>query len=117
MKFWEAMKAVEEGKSVIREDLLPKDFLCPDNLKNSEYEMDFSCDWKVYHEGNALMSFVSARKLMEAGKRLKRQFWSHSIYSSVSGMIRISSPPFLQYPEYPLSFPDMDAHEWIEATE
>ena len=62
MKFWEAMKAFEEGKNVRCKDWLPGHFMCKNNHHTSiqdQQDFWFSKDkeWELYEESKKFYTF------------------------------------------------------------
>ena len=84
MKFSEAMKALEEGKKVRREDWNEGCFVYVLNdsvfdEKGSSRSIYLSApfleNWELYEEPVKTYSFIEAVQLMKEGKTIKRKYW------------------------------------------
>lgn len=105
MKFWEAMKALEEGKKVrcLR-------WSCSGYIENtrmfnySEYEWELFCDpVKTY-------TFMEAIQLMKEGNKMRRPNYREdsSIFANKIGRIKWSNGD-----RFPIDIADIEANDWI----
>lgn len=119
MKFWEAMKALEEGKKV-RKKRWEKDAFLPTrrNLDGSEWiilaTIGLNEDWELYEEPEQTYSFMEVVKGLKEGKEFRRKSWPNKEYSIklfVPGIMnsKTASACYL-YPE------DFEASDWVEIT-
>ena len=115
MKFWEALKLVDEGKTVTQTS-----YFIPVNktsLNSSLAEDAFSYwedEWEVYQEPEKLLSFEEVVKGLKEGKTYRRKAWPNPEYT-----IRLFLPgimegnnasPWFPYPE------DFAAADWLEVS-
>lgn len=83
MKFWEAMKALEEGKKVRKSEWDPKYYLVKDknsgNIVDEENNLHADCkqydDWELYEEPVKQYNFLEAVHLMKKGNVMRRECW------------------------------------------
>lgn len=80
MKFWQAMKALENGLAVKRMDLLEP--LLPADIQGSEYEMDFSTEWELY---SSPLTFTEIMQYVQEGDKFKRKEWPDELYFEMHG--------------------------------
>ncbi len=131
MKFWEAMKAVHEGKSIRRTDwrgsgrvYFNKDIylgLCHETDESlGDYFMhstDFISGWEIYEQPEKTFSFMDAMKLVEDGKKVKRLGWNSIPFIKRFGTsIGIKSGVLLD-PEgnqVALTLDDFNELDWVE---
>ena len=78
MRFWEAMKALQDGYAVIREDLIEP--LLPADIKGSEYETDFEMNWKLYTSPPELLTFFEIMERIKDRDRFARKHWPITMY-------------------------------------
>lgn len=120
MKFWEAMKALEEGKKVRCCNWLKHEFIFKE-LKYGfiSYINDiwkgpsgyWVCnEWEIYEEPIKTYSFMEILPFLKEGKKIKRNDWSHH-WKIINGLICIFCEeeylPAHIYPKY------LEATDWI----
>lgn len=106
MKFWEAMKALEEGKLVKRSD-----WEYPISLQEaiiSIYGKDLIRDWSVYEE-NQFFDFEDVVKGLCQGKKYKRMRWNSSVFLGPNGQIAIDGDEDIHW-----TIGDFLSNDWIE---
>lgn len=112
MKFWEAMKALEEGKRI-----RPKGW---DRELGLHIQKDFKhwidTEWELYEEPQQTFSFMEMIAKLKEGKRFRRKVWDaeDSLELHSSGTVDFSST--LCYTWDP-SLSDFEATDWIEVKE
>lgn len=84
MKFWEAMKALEEGKKITclewagtSGDYIDKERLLANDYA---YEGPFShwqSEWELYEEPVQTFTFIQVIQGLKEGKGFKRKSWEH----------------------------------------
>lgn len=108
MRFWEALRELENGKSIIREDYEKDPFHSLEdlakfmsNMRSPEILGDFTSIWQLYEEPQKLLSFPEVLEGLKKGKKFKRKDWDGWINEK-------SFPPFMLY------LSDIQATDWIE---
>lgn len=77
MKFWEAMRAYEEGKKVRCKEWPLDDYLSKDGNSRTGpfFWREVKADWELFEESEQLLSFAEVVKGLREGKRYRRKFW------------------------------------------
>lgn len=91
MKFWEAMKAIQEGKTVrftqwAQGLTLNRDDWMVGQFDEREFDSD---DWEVYEEPKPTLSFMEVVKGLKEGKRFWRPSFGEGDYI---GRLKASNP-------------------------
>lgn len=131
MRFWEAMKALEEGKKVWCPSVIGmvKWHLSNDTkemiiiAENGRAGIDFSYylyqalnkEWELYEEPQKTYSFMQMLPFLKDGKRFKRKHWDKEgvflgtcIYSPCTPVV------FIDNTQCRLNIEDYEAQDWIE---
>ena len=115
MKFWEAAKALQEGKKVRGVEWIAGMYI--DSISYSDgdsvdflsFREAFKVEWELYEEPVKTYSFAEALVLMKEGIKLRRPHFRE--YSAVCigkwGRIRWCSGD-----NYPISIQDIEADDW-----
>lgn len=120
MKFWEAMKALEEG-STIR--------CTHPNADNYPFHRSqpihrwaaIKClgsldwEWEIYQEPEKLLSFSEVVKGLKEGKKFRRKIWKYPYVSLNEDLVTIYGPYGSSSTK--LSIVDFEATDWIEVHE
>ncbi len=126
VKFWEAMKALEEGNKVRACAWAHQDWIdiggfsrgYPlDDLDFKSCLMDFP-NWELYEESQKMLSFAEVVKGLKEGKKFRRIAWKNP-YDHVGSTSCTYFPSQKrinnQYGELcPLWLEDFEATDWIE---
>ena len=121
MKFWQAMKALEEGKTV---KCLDWDEIIPSKEEESvplgvckvsiDWMQLIDTKWELYEEPVQLLSFSDVVKGLKEGKKFGREIWSNGPYILLKhGYIHWDCEGD------PVSLPikDLEANDWVEVRE
>lgn len=117
MKFWEAMKAVQEGKTVrftqwAQGLTLNRDDWMVGQFDEREFDSD---DWEIYEEPKPTFSFMEVVKGLKQGKKFKRPQWgkgvSFGLISKDRPDVRVT---FFGCGNSPLILDDFEATDWEE---
>lgn len=125
MKFWEAMKALEEGEKVRCSRWNPAayaektrsgglSFHKADHRCFNIYSCnDFIEEWELYEEPEQTLSFAEVVKGLKEGKEFKRMAWVNKNYficllSQSPGITGPEGKAWWSYPE------DFEATDWVE---
>ncbi len=120
MKFWEAMKALEEGKKIRCKEW-------PSNVWDSKYgtngshllslDVYSSHEWELYEEPLVTLSFAEVVIRLKEGKKFRRLSWNKGFYIHISRMkndlVYCFTNEGTQY-VYIMTIGDIDATDWIE---
>lgn len=117
MKFWEAIKALQEGHPVRAKWWHKDNFVTLDTIENCHWFgpihwRDAVDDWEVYEEAVQLLSFQEMVKGMKEGKRFARRNWLQKAFVFLSG-----EAVFFQSEEGDLlawTIDDFEMNDWIE---
>ena len=115
MKFWEAMKALEEGKRVRKKNWNKQSWIDRNSSHCGQtYEIPLppsGDEWELYEEPERTLSFLEVVAGLKEGKKFRRMSW-HSEFivkiEPMTGFILFSQPIFPQ---------DFLANDWIEVRE
>lgn len=124
MKFWEAVKAMEEGQAVrckrwAKDDQWGFSFLTLgqqpwDDCAYRVFRM-MQEEWELYEEPVRLLSFMEVVKGLKEGKTYRRKEWPNPNYSikhfDIGIMIASGSSAWYAYAQ------DFEATDWIEVKE
>lgn len=105
MKFWEAMKALEEGKKVYAKNA---------GFSRGMLAVDFGIlsklEWVIHEEPEKTYSFREVVKGLKEGKKFKRKGWEEFDDISLNGneVIRDTLETYHAF------FNDFEATDWIE---
>ncbi len=133
MKFWEAMKALQEGKKVRCKDWDNKSFydyrpdyflhsdmlFSPGNLCSHQFSDDeiLYCQWELYEEPRQSISFMEVVQGLKTGKRYKRPLWedgkSFGPTCYCKNHVRIN---LYGGEPWDLEIEDLEATDWVEVT-
>lgn len=122
MKFWEAMKALEEGKTVKKDSWscgahIHKGCLSP----CTQTDVLLSCvgsEWELYEEPEKPISFAEVVKGLKEGKRFKRTHWDEVyIYHSAPkrGELMVMDSEDNVGARFVIE--DFEATDWVEVKE
>lgn len=117
MKFWEAMKALEEGKKV-------RCAQWPNNCYDSQSgnNVPYSCyslshwsqeSWELYEEPELLLTFAEVVKGLKEGKRFRRERWVPIAYI-VAGSWPSRAVLLCEGSPINLALEDFEACDWVE---
>ena len=105
MKFWEAMKALQEGKIVRKKgDCYPNYPQCMERA----YEEGMKADWEIYEK---TVDFFTVLKGLQIGKKFTR-IENRSYFS-----VTIHERGFVCWndcKEHPVTVQDIQADDWVE---
>src|ERR1700677_3507089 len=126
MKFWEAMKALDEGKKVhcpswkgyVKWQMALNSLNIPHIIAQSGRDgIDFcvylyqclGADWEIYEEPVKNYSFPEAIELMKEGKKMTRPSWMENSY------VHLNMHGYFDKYGYPInwSIKDIEATDWI----
>lgn len=119
MKFWEAMKDLEEGKMVKCKHWPEQCFMHPSQQSQCEYTgiiawKDINGEWELCEEPEQTLSFAEVVKGLKEGKKFRRTSWD--VYSVLtihpSGVI-----DFTDTNEWGARPEDFEATDWVEVKE
>lgn len=110
MKFWEAARAVTEGKKVRRVDWDYDVHIHLDEL--DEYCHDFNKDWIIVTE-DPYLDWPEVLKGLQKGKKYRREYWSAFIFMTAGGRICIAVDGN-EMPKWHPTIDDFTAKDWIE---
>lgn len=118
MKFWEAMKALEEGKKVKRNDLHEDRFLSKDAITGTEYEIDITTEWELKN-----LSFAEVVLGLKEGKErwymrkewvgMHIQYWPPDAERNCNGGIVVFGNDMILNHVF-FNCEDFEATDWIE---
>ena len=120
MKFWEAMKALQEGQKVRHNLMEPRAYL--QILENGEllrYRTEsysplmayISAEWELYEEPVHMLSFQAVIKGLREGKSFARKGWSSDLALFVMGH---EIYPRSKFGIQTLHMEDFEANDWEE---
>lgn len=114
MKFWEAMKYVEQGKTVTPSDCeypINKEILTQDAL-DTGWATYWDDEWEIYEESEITYSWMEVVQGLKQGKKYRRKGWSSSIYitSKDEGVYVVNGSGYRWIADY-------EATDWIEVKE
>ena len=85
MKFWEAMKLLEEGKKVRQNHWFPHEYI--DNWYTQDGEEWLICgsinigrEWELYEEPKPKLTFANVVKGLKEEKKFKRKHWDFHVF-------------------------------------
>lgn len=120
MKFWEAMKALEEGKKVCLWKLPSYKF---DSVKRMILEFTnrdgdtvaelFNSGWELFEEPEQLLSFADVVKGLREGKRFRRKAWVNE-FAAISGDRIVESEEEGTEFLITMRIKDFEADDWVE---
>ncbi len=118
MKFWEAMKALEEGKKV-RCCLWSESLFIDESMRFELWLLDnhepfHDKEWELHEEPVHMISFQDVIKGMREGKRFKRERWTSDLAIFIIGM---EIYPRSKFGIKTLQMEDFEAIDWIEVTD
>lgn len=119
MKFWEAMKALEEGKKVRCKRWLPGHLMCKksDNTSANDRRDFWFCideEWELYEEPERSLSFMEMVAALKEGKRFIRKCWIFPeswIEADTQGNVHFHDEKRLLFA---WTTRDIEATDWIE---
>lgn len=124
MKFWEAMKALEEGKRVRCIGWIGLNSFCSKNLTCGEdanrmlLHHGWLLEWELYEKPEQTLSFAEVVKGLKEGKIFRRKGWSDrdAIIESTSCKFYPSTKRINnQHGDLcPLWLEDFEANDWVE---
>lgn len=113
MRFWEAMKALEEGEAIT-----PKSHPFPINKESLSKDMEcqaltyWNDEWELYEEPEKQLTFAEVVKGLKEGKRFKRKGWHSDIYLNAR---ESTTRVILENSSYhTLVIEDFEATDWVE---
>lgn len=122
MKFWEAMRALEEGKKVYCTT-----WKCGYICKSENYQWkvcslaaDIDEEWELYEEPEKLLTFSEVVKGLKEGKRFRRKGWVGQPHLWIMLEDRENSERFLIFEcgltsnIYKFTMFDFEATDWVE---
>lgn len=107
MKFWEAMRSLEEGLAVRRIDW--EAGLLPADVKSSKYAKDFAEDWELYTTRG--LSFPQVLDGLKTGKFFRRPSYRSDVYIKMKKNGRIC---WNDNRNFPISIQDFECLDWRE---
>ena len=128
MKFWEAMKLLEEGKKVRHVLMEPGAYIkiLPDGellrYRTESYSplmAYITTEWELYEEPAQLLSFPEVVKGLKEGKMYRREGWKHPVHGyNMKGAIRyVDGAGENSGQKHFFSIEDFEANDWIEVKE
>lgn len=119
MKFWEAMKALEEGKKVRMLSWPSTSYIS--NTENTTglqgcllISNGWNKIWEIYEEPQKTYTFMEVVKGLKEGKRFRRKDWNNSAsFYMVSGELYAYDKD--KYIKFGLQ--EYEADDWIEVQE
>lgn len=106
MKFWEAMKDLEEGKKVRCLRWSSSEYIENTHMFNySEYE------WELFCEPVKTYKFTEAIQLMKGGKKIRRCMWDKKMHNVVWDLW-----PSIDHglrDEWTFTLADIEASDWV----
>lgn len=108
MKFWEAMKAMEEGSRVRAKSWQPQCFIALSQHTQSQamgllYWTDAKDEWEFFQEPET--TFPNVIKGLLRGKKFKRKDWVLGYISNEDGLFNHTNAVLLE---------DFLANDWVE---
>jgi hypothetical protein len=117
MKFWEAMKALEEGNKVRclsweKDNILPYEHEDDPNCitVHIDWERLLKTDWEIYEAPAKTYTFMEAVKLMKEGKTMRRIIWNTYEYIRFKGGMIMDEG---ETPDMRFIDEDFEATDWI----
>jgi hypothetical protein len=105
MKFWEGMKALDEGKKVRGIEWPVKEWISASDESDALPSLHLSSlrqmEWELYEELEQTLSFVEVLKGLKEGKRFKRL--------GMAGHLGKEHLPCVQF-----RIEDLEATDWVE---
>lgn len=114
MKFWEAMKALEEGKRVRCKKWDSRHFWenGNDHVMMARTK-DTREEWELYEDSEQTFSFTEVVKGLKEGRVFKRKFWKGTyLQSDMIGIFRETEGGNSM--NYFLEHQDFEATDWVE---
>lgn len=116
MKFWEAMKALEEGKTVRNINWTSRLDGSPERIDKTGFnldETDFDGEWEIYEGVPEMYSFPQIIRGFREGKGYKRKAWDDE--DVISCNIRYPDC-FVANSAEAVNFclADLEATDWVE---
>lgn len=112
MKFWEIMRAFDEGKKVRCKDWKPNHFIS--RIRWFKYEINIEeivSDWELYEEPVQLLSFTDVVKGLNKRKKFRRKVWEFdSFITQRGGAIVNEANDIGNF----LLLEDYEATDWVE---
>ena len=71
MKFWEAMKAIEEGKKVRSKDWPQTQWVAKGDMADT-FDRSSVDEWELYEEPEQLFTFMQVLPMLRAGRKFRR---------------------------------------------
>lgn len=119
MKFWEAMKAIEEGKKVrLIDRSVDSSIYSEDNISYALAECSarwidilIHYEWELYEKPQKTYTFMEVIRGLKEGKKFKRPTWKETNFFWSNHSILVNE---LNEIGHFLIFDDFEATDWIE---
>lgn len=111
MKFWEAMKALEEGKRVRSKKWTLKSYIDKSSAYTIHLPLPKNYEWELYSEPVKTYKLWELIQALKEGKKIERIGWGGGrspIKIHLSGCIDTTGSK-----EYMLCIEDLEASDWM----
>lgn len=114
MKFWEAMKALEEGKKIRCKTWKKGAYECIETSKLprciSTLELHTEYEWELYEEPEKTYTFQEVIKGLKEGRKYRRPHHKQSLILQPTSFVDFDTGSHEWLP----TIMDLEANDWIE---